>query len=181
VARPRSGKARGATAAERALFAAAMRGTAPYDGRRGPAPSAAPPSVSPEPPQRSPTAAPPTRSGRGLDKRTAQKLRRGALALEGRLDLHGHTLAAASGALRAFVFAAHAGGRRCVLVITGRGMPRADAEAPFREDGRRGVLRELVPRWLAEPPLMDCVLATAPAQPRDGGAGALYVLLRRRR
>ena len=59
--------------------------------------------------------------------------------------------------------------QRCVLVITGRGA------RPWR----RGVLREAVPRWLDEPELRPHLLAIAPAQPQDGGAGALYVLLRR--
>jgi len=60
-----------------------------------------------------------------------------------------------------------AAGKRCVLVITGHG----------RISG--GVLKASVPRWLAEPELRRHVLAIAPAQPQHGGAGALYLLLRR--
>jgi DNA-nicking Smr family endonuclease len=110
------------------------------------------------------------RAATGLDRRSAEKLRRGELRLEGRLDLHGMTQDEAHYALTGFLVRAQEAGKRCVLVITGKG----SAE-------RGGVLRAAVPRWLGEAPHRGRVLATAPAQPRDGGAGALYVLLRRRR
>jgi DNA-nicking Smr family endonuclease len=58
-----------------------------------------------------------------------------------------------------------------VLVITGRGLGPSGA----------GVLRTAVPRWLEEDGLRRKILAIAPAQPRDGGTGALYLLLRRQR
>ncbi len=79
----------------------------------------------------------------------------------------------AHAALAAFVRRARTAGRRCVLVITGKG-GRAGADgAPT------GVLRANVPRWLNEPGLRAGVLALAPARPRHGGAGALYVFLKR--
>lgn len=105
----------------------------------------------------------------GVDRRTAERLRRGRLALDGRIDLHGMTQTEAHGALAAFVHRAWAEGRRCVLVITGKGQ------------GGDGVLRRAVPRWLAEPALARMVLALQPAQPMHGGDGALYVLIKRRR
>ncbi len=103
----------------------------------------------------------------GIDRANAERLKRGQHRIEARLDLHGFTQEEAHGALLRFIRTARASGRRCVLVITGRG----------RQGG--GVLKAAVPRWLDEPEFRPHLLAIAPAQPRDGGAGALYVMLRR--
>jgi len=107
----------------------------------------------------------------GLDRRTAEKLRRGRLEIEARLDLHGMTQEEAHRALARFVHRAQENGVRMVLVITGKGSAT----------GGGGVLRAAVPRWLNEAGLRPCILSFAWAQPKDGGSGALYVLLRRRR
>ena len=107
----------------------------------------------------------------GVDSRTAEKLRRGQLAIDGRLDLHGHTQEEAHRALVAFLEVAWRRRARCVLVITGKGRGGEGA----------GVLRAAVPRWLNAEPLRVRILAFAPAQAKDGGSGALYVLLRRQR
>lgn len=107
-----------------------------------------------------------------VDARTVERLKRGRIAIDGRLDLHGLTQAEAHAALLGSVRSGVAQGRRCILVITGRG-DWGGAE--------RGVLRRMVPRWLNEPTVRPHVLAFTEAQPRDGGAGALYLLLRRRR
>jgi DNA-nicking Smr family endonuclease len=106
----------------------------------------------------------------GIDRASALRLKRGLRAIEGRLDLHGMTQREAHRALCEFVTASRAAGRRCLLVVTGRGL---GSDGP-------GILQRAVPRWLAEDVLRDEILAIAPAQPRHGGAGALYVLLRRR-
>jgi len=103
----------------------------------------------------------------GVDRATAERLKRGRRAIEARLDLHGLTQAEAHRALFGFVAGSRTAGRRCVLVITGHG----------RSSG--GILKSAVPRWLHEPELRRHVLAIAPARPQHGGAGALYVLLRR--
>ena len=113
----------------------------------------------------------PSGTAPGIDRRTAEKLRRGLLAIEARLDLHGHTQNEAHAALAAFIETSWRAGRRCLIVITGKGGVGRQA----------GVLRTVVPSWLDTPPLRGRILAVAPAQPRDGGAGALYVLLRRQR
>ena len=115
----------------------------------------------------------------GLDRRTALRLRRGQIGIDGRIDLHGMTRRKAHAALAAFVASGRRHGRRCLLVITGKG-GRPRGETGF-EGERTGVLRREAPRWLAEPPLAGDVLAVAPARPADGGDGAFYVLLRRRR
>ena len=125
------------------------------------------------PPPPKPAELPPLAPGAsaGLDKRTAQRLKRGQLAIDGRIDLHGMTQAEAHGALTAYLERAQGPTRRCILVITGKGR--------VSENG--GVLRVMAPRWLNAPANRARVLAIAPAQPKDGGAGALYVLLRRQR
>ncbi len=105
-----------------------------------------------------------------VDRSTGDKLRRGNLAIDGRLDLHGLTQPEAHDALDRFLASSAHMGRRCVLVITGKGVGASG-----------GVLRQAVPRWLNEAPNRARVLAVTPAQPRHGGAGALYVLLKRKR
>ncbi len=107
----------------------------------------------------------------GVDRASAERLKRGLHPIEGRLDLHGMTQAEAYRALAGFVHRSRDAGGRCVLVITGRG---------FGPTGP-GILKRAVPRWLEEAGLRRHILAVAPAQPRDGGAGALYLLLRRLR
>jgi len=107
----------------------------------------------------------------GLDARSAERLRRGELPIEARLDLHGHSQDEAQGALLAFVARAWRERRRTLLVITGKG----------RRGEGDGILRAAVPRWLNAEPLRRHLLAFARAQPKDGGSGALYLLLRRQR
>jgi DNA-nicking Smr family endonuclease len=140
------------------------------------------PAAAPPPPARTENEPAPSQSLSGLDKRSAQRLRRGQLAIEAELDLHRHTLAQAHQALVRFIAAAQAGGKRCVLVITGKG---GVGEAPWGEppwgEAPTGVLRREVPRWLSEPGTRDRVVAWHPARRQHGGEGALYVLLRRRR
>ena len=106
----------------------------------------------------------------GLDKRNAQRLKRGQLRPEARVDLHGMIQTEAHAALNDFVAESYMAGVRNVLVITGKGSVREG-----------GVLRRMVPRWLNQPPLRSMVIAIEQAVPRDGGGGAFYLLLRRRR
>ena len=109
---------------------------------------------------------------RGLDRRTAERLRRGRLPVDGSIDLHGLTQAGAHRALCDFISMSYQKRRRVVLVVTGKGSFGA-------ED--RGVLRARLPQWLSEPGMRDKVLAFHRARPQDGGDGAFYVLLRRLR
>jgi DNA-nicking Smr family endonuclease len=128
-----------------------------------------PPPPPPAPPPKPPELAP----GRiaGVDKRLAERLKRGQLPIDGMLDLHGLIQEEAHRQLDGFLAQSAHAGRRCVLIITGKGL--------WREES--GVLREMVPRWLNEAPNRARVLAIAHAQPRHGGQGALYVLLKRKR
>ena len=102
----------------------------------------------------------------GIDGRTQRRLFRGDVPVDRRLDLHGLTTARAESRLAQFIEAAARDGCRCVLVITGKGA---------------GILRGHVPDWLKRQPLSPHILALAEARAHDGGSGALYVLLRRKR
>lgn len=143
--------------------------------------------ASPVPPSGPPVAVevvksrPPASRGRlpGVDKRSALKLQRGQLPIEGRLDLHGMAQGEAYRALDVFLARAARDGKRCVLVITGKGTPRRDEGV--MPDRSAGILRRLVPRWLGDANNRERILAQQPAQPKDGGSGAIYVLLKRRR
>ena len=106
----------------------------------------------------------------GIDKRLAERLKRGRLPVQSSLDLHGLTQPEAHAAVEGFIARAAERGLRTVLIVTGKG----------RRDGG-GVLKSALPRWLNEAPSRGHVLAIAEARPEHGGAGALYVLLRRRR
>jgi len=108
----------------------------------------------------------------GLDKRTQLRLRRGQVQVEAKLDLHGMTQSEAHAALIRFLERAQMGKLKTVLVVTGKGL---------RADGRVGVLRNAVPRWLNEAPMRAFVHAFDHAAPQDGGEGALYIVMRRRK
>ncbi|MGH7064063.1 MAG: Smr/MutS family protein [Stellaceae bacterium] len=161
----------GATGAagDSVLWRRAMHGVRPLRDRPAAAPETPPPAAAPD---REPRAAPPPPDRfAGIDRANAERLKRGRHPIEARLDLHGMTQIEAHRELAAFIRLCADAERRCVLVITGRGL---GPNGP-------GVLKSAVPRWLAETPLRHRILAIAPAQPRHGGAGALYLLLRRRR
>jgi DNA-nicking Smr family endonuclease len=155
---------------------AARRTAAPKREPAPPAPAAPPPRRAVSlPSAKAPAPKPPPRAlepgvAVDLDRRTAERLKRGQIAIDGRIDLHGMTQDDAHAALGRFIASSRAMGRRCVLVITGKGRPGAEGG---------GVLKRAVPRWLNEPALRAQILAFATAQPKDGGAGALYVLLKR--
>lgn len=121
------------------------------------------------------------RSGAGLDRRSDERLRRGKMDIEARLDLHGMRLAAAEKALVSFMTASVEQGRRNVLVITGKGEGRGAARAEQWWESQAGGLRKSLPEWLSKKPLSDIVLRFYPAQRKDGGSGAWYVLLRRKK
>lgn len=140
------------------------------------------PTSPPPPPRKSEPKALAVGNVADMDRSTADKLRRGRLEIEGRLDLHGMSAAQAQAAVGRFIAASHHLGRRCVLIITGKGMRRRAAAPWLRaEEGDDGVLRSGLPRWLNEPALRPMVLAVTPAQPQHGGQGAVYVMLKRRR
>jgi DNA-nicking Smr family endonuclease len=174
------------------LWRAALRDVKPLR-RRRPHVQAKPAPKPPAPDPVAPSAAPRTtaRAGAksasllpltglrapGLDKASAERLKRGQYPIEARIDLHGMTQDDAHRMLGDFIARSARAGLRCVLVITGKGLRRLDDE---RASGDIGILRNAAPRWLNEAPNRARILAFAAAQPRHGGGGALYVLLRRR-
>ncbi len=100
-----------------------------------------------------------------ITRRILRQLRRGNFAIQDEIDLHGLTAAEAKPALRAFVVESSRAGLRCVRVVHGKGLG----------SGPKGpVLKTAVNRWLSRWGEVD---AFCSAQPRDGGHGALYVLL----
>ena len=103
----------------------------------------------------------------GLQHAVIRKLRRGQYAIEAELDLHGFIVPQARAALDKFLRDARALGKRCVRIIHGKGR---------RSEGKLPVLKGKVNVWLRQ---KNEVMAFCTAIPRDGGAGAVYVLLRR--
>ena len=142
--------------------------------------SPAPVKATSGPPPR-PHRAPP---GGTLDRRTRQRMLRGKMEIEARLDLHGHGAEEAHAKLRAFLVHARMRGLRTVLVITGKG------KAPVRHTlhghdfwhapERAGRLRALLPEWLGEAGIAEHVAGWTPAHPSQGGGGAFCIRLRRR-
>jgi DNA-nicking Smr family endonuclease len=126
--------------------------------------------VSPPPPPSKPAKTLASGDYSGMDRRTADRFRRGKLPIDARLDLHGMYQDAAHHALNDFILSCAAASKRKVLVITGRGS---------REGS--GVLRERLPQWLNQAPCRNHVVSFTTARPQHGRDGAFYVLLRRKR
>ena len=108
----------------------------------------------------------------GLDPRLLRRLRGGEFAYQAHLDLHGMTSDEARGEVEVFLTRAHQDGKRCVLIIHGRGRNSKD-QVP--------VLKSKLTTWLARGQSARRILAFTSARACDGGVGAVYVLLRRQR
>ncbi|GAB6038915.1 hypothetical protein JCM15519_34740 [Fundidesulfovibrio butyratiphilus] len=109
---------------------------------------------------------------RGLDSKIFRQLKAGQLSPEAHLDLHGLNAEQAQMAVLQFFREQYYLGKRCVLLVPGRGL---------NSPGGQAVLKEELKTWLTRDPLKRVVLAFCTAQPRHGGAGALYALLRQRK
>lgn len=112
----------------------------------------------------------------GLDRRTAERLRKGAREPDASIDLHGMTAERAHRACLRFLADASTRGDRVVLVITGKG--RRDEHGHMTG---RGILRDSLPGWLRASPLGHSIVGLYQAHRRHGGEGAFYVYLKRRR
>jgi len=128
-------------------------------------------------PVRAPAAAPPAPALpplAAIDRRSRQKIVRGRVEIGARIDLHGMKQNEAKERLSAFLHRAQGRGQSLVLVITGKG-----TVSP--EGMERGVLRRAVPLWLALPEFRALVIGFEEAARGHGGAGALYVRIRKSR
>lgn len=112
-----------------------------------------------------------------IDRNTMRRFKREEFPVEGVLDLHGYNEAQAYDAVHKFMRQAYLSGKRCVIIVTGKGKshPDEDVFAP------RGVLKDRVPQWLEGEELRQTILSYIHPSARLGGQGALYILLRRRR
>ncbi len=135
--------------------------------RAAPAPKASAP--------RPATAAAKVLPGETLDGGWDKRLARGLVAPDRSIDLHGHNLATAHAALDQALARAIADEARLLLIVTGRPPRRGDIEP------KRGLIRASIGDWLALSPYAGRIAAVRNAHPRHGGAGALYVIMRRKR
>ena len=126
---------------------------------------------------RSPVAKP-DRAPNTLDGSWDRKLSRGLVSPDRSVDLHGHNLSTAYATLDAALERSIRIGDRVVLLVTGK-PPRAESERPHAFHSYRGAIRAAVGDWLAGSRHAGAIAAIRGAHPRHGGAGALYIILRR--
>ena len=112
-----------------------------------------------------------------IDRNTMRRFKREEFPIEGRLDLHGYTEDRAFHAVHEFITSSYLSGKRCVLIVTGKGLNHVDEDV----FAFKGVLKKAVPRWLKEDNLRQLILSYIHPSEKLGGAGALYILLRRHR
>jgi DNA-nicking Smr family endonuclease len=185
--RPRPSRLRRLSEEEIALWVEVAKSVAKRRGATLPTISSPNPSTPPAPAPalavdspaarpRKPAAPPPLAP---LERRLKRDLARGRSAVDSAIDLHGMNQAEAHHALRGFLVHAQSQGHRLVIVVTGKGGGKARPDVASWID-EPGVLRRLVPHWLRERDLRATVLGFEEAGRAHGGAGALYVRLRRR-
>jgi DNA-nicking Smr family endonuclease len=103
----------------------------------------------------------------GVQKSLLKQMRNGKLTVEGRLDLHGYTRDDARKNLLQFIADSQAQGCKLVCIVHGKG---------YNSEDGRPVLKAMVNKWLQQ---IAPVLAFTSAQPKDGGNGAVYVLIKK--
>lgn len=167
---------------ELALWQRVVATVRPLRGRRveaGPVAASEPPPTAlppaPSPPRAAPRRAVPANT---LDANWDRRLERGLAAPDMTIDLHGHTLAHAHAALNAGLARAVGRGARLVLLVTGKPPPPGRTRL---DDPLRGIIRASIEDWLRLSAQAGRIAAIRPAHPRHGGAGALYLVLRRAR
>lgn len=172
------------SAEERALWAKVIETVRPLHRRASSPPAEAEPGTpvpaKPAPArhlprQTAPAPKPSRQPGETLDASWDRRLGRGLVQPDFTVDLHGHSLASAYELLDSRLEQAVARGARLLLLITGK--PPVDDRRPIG----RGAIRAAVGDWLAASRHAGAIAAVRPAHPRHGGAGALYLVLRRRR
>jgi len=182
---PRNRRKRGLSDDDRALWETVARHvkplkkkprlSKPHPPMSAAEPAAAPPAATPRPVAPAHVAKPMKPAMPPLapiGRRERSRLSRGRSEIDARLDLHGMTQSRAHQALHLFLQRSHNDGHAFVLVITGKGVAG---------DSERGVLRRQVPHWLSLPEFRALVVGFEEANIGHGGAGALYVRIRRAR
>lgn len=164
---------------EVALWRRVMASVRPISGQKLTPPDQPPVSVAPQrvaiAPQL-PKSVPGRAPGITLDAGWDKRLARGLVSPDHTVDLHGHGLHSAYHVLDQELGRAISGGARLVLLITGK-PPRPESERPHA----RGAIRAAVGDWLAASRHSGRIAAVRSAHVRHGGAGALYIVLRRQR
>ncbi len=181
---------------ESALWKKVAATVTPLPRGKAPLAPAAPPTVKPPqpgprslaapaaPPRTHPKLPPPRRTHQTatLDSHWDRRLRKGLVRPDVSIDLHGHTLASAQALLDDAIGRALLRGARVLLVVAGRLRPGADRLPQMHGLPRpRGAIRAALPDWLAYSAYADQIVALRPAHISHGGAGAVYVILRRSR
>jgi DNA-nicking Smr family endonuclease len=165
------------SADEQALWRRVVESVRPLHGAASPPPE--PADDAPQPkvvqPKSVPAPAPARKAvpGTTLDGSWDRRLSRGLVAPDRSLDLHGHNLANAWDLLDRRLEQAIADGARLLLLITGK--------SPSDASGKRGRIRAAIGDWLAASRHAADIAAVRNAHPRHGGAGALYVVLRKKK
>ena len=112
-----------------------------------------------------------------IDRRTLEKLRKGQINIEAKLDLHGMRQTEAYDALSRFIAVSIQQKLRCVLIITGKGKSRVSTTSIIEPE--KGVLKQKLPQWLEDTKFKKDVLTIMPAHIKHGGSGAFYVYLKK--
>jgi len=113
-----------------------------------------------------------------IDANTVKRFKKGEFRIESELDLHGYTEDKAYEKVIEFVKNSYLRNKRCIAIITGKGLHQRDTDDIFT---RRGVLRDWVPQWLNQADLRPLILAIDHPVPKEGGSGVIKILLRRQR
>jgi DNA-nicking Smr family endonuclease len=181
---------------ENALWKKVAATVKPLAKAKAPLAPMSPPTVKPPPPTprtiaapaaapRAPVKLPPprrTHQAATLDGHWDRRLRKGLVRPDMSIDLHGHTLASAQALLDEAIGRGLMRGARVLLVVAGRLRPGADRLPQMHGLPRpRGAIRASLPDWLGFSPYADQIVALRPAHISHGGAGAVYVILRRAR
>lgn len=117
-----------------------------------------------------------------LDGRTEARLKRGKITIDGRLDLHGRTQEQAHHLFNNFVMQGYKEEKRCLLVITGKGRSNKNVfEENIYDAPSVGILKQRLPEWAKMSPVQPMILKVQPAALKDGGGGAFYIYLKRKR
>ncbi len=112
-----------------------------------------------------------------IERNLKRKLSKGKAEIDGKLDLHGLNQEEAYNTLTAFIHRAVLNHKSLVLIVTGKGGRKPAQDETYKT----GVLRRMVPIWLSDPALRGMVIGFEEAAIGHGGAGALYLRLRRTR